>query len=163
MVARSWISAGAAPGMLTITSSMGTTICGSSSRGVIRMAKAPASSAAAMNSGVSFEFMKVRATSPARRSCGFDSDMQHSACVFKGSGISRVARSGRAGLQARLHAVETGRAGLPVSVHGSKNESGLLPLPSDPVLKGHGFSRAGSSGRAGLQASVHEVEDVNGL
>ena len=68
IVARCCTSAGVAPGMRTKTSSMGTTICGSSSRGVIRMAKAPASSAPAMNSGVSLELMKACATRPAMRS-----------------------------------------------------------------------------------------------
>ncbi len=72
-VARCCTSCGDAPGICTNTSSMGTTICGSSSRGVIRIAKAPASSAPAMNSGVSFELMKVRAISPAMRSGVFPS------------------------------------------------------------------------------------------
>src|ERR1039458_9234309 len=72
-VARCCTSAAEAPGICTNTSSMGTTIWGSSSRGVIRIAKAPASSAPAMNSGVSFELMKARAISPAIRSGVFPS------------------------------------------------------------------------------------------
>src|SRR6516225_1515808 len=45
---------------------MGTTICGSSSRGVWRMANAPSNRAATITRGVSFESMKPRATFPAR-------------------------------------------------------------------------------------------------
>ena len=44
MLARCSTSAADAPGICTNTSSMGTTICGSSSRGVRRMANAPSSS-----------------------------------------------------------------------------------------------------------------------
>src|SRR5271169_189834 len=56
-----------APGICTNTSSMGTTIWGSSSRGVLRMLNAPRSSAATITSGVSFESMKLWAMRPARR------------------------------------------------------------------------------------------------
>ena len=65
MLARCSTSAADAPGICTKTSSMGTTICGSSSRGVRRMAKPPSSSENRMNSGVSFELMNCPAIAPA--------------------------------------------------------------------------------------------------
>ena len=58
-------SAGSAPGQATITSTMGTRICGSSSRGVARRARAPRPREAAMRSGVSLLSRKAWATLPA--------------------------------------------------------------------------------------------------
>ena len=55
-----------APGMLTKTSSMGTTICGSSSRGVCQILNRPSKSAATITSGVSGETMNACAMVPAR-------------------------------------------------------------------------------------------------
>src|SRR6187402_2311686 len=58
-------SAGSAPGHATMTSTTGTRICGSSSRGVARRASAPRPREAAMTSGVSLLSRKNRATLPA--------------------------------------------------------------------------------------------------
>ena len=58
-VARSSTSSAEDPGIATITSSIGTWICGSSSRGSIRTAKAPSSTEANTMSGVSLESMKA--------------------------------------------------------------------------------------------------------
>jgi len=52
-------SRGAAPGMETCTSIMGTTICGSSSLGVAQTAMTPVSTAARMSSGASLESTKT--------------------------------------------------------------------------------------------------------
>ena len=58
-------SAGSAPGQATMTSTIGTRICGSSSRGVARRASAPRPREAAMTSGVSLLSRKAWATLPA--------------------------------------------------------------------------------------------------
>src|SRR5512146_2749651 len=71
MVTRCSTSADDAPGICTNTSSMGTTICGSSSRGVCHTANPPSSRAAMMARGVSFEAMNACATLPAARSVWF--------------------------------------------------------------------------------------------
>ena len=59
-------SVGAAPGMGTMTSTMGTTICGSSSRGVRKTAARPSNSDAMTISCVSLLRRKVCATRPAK-------------------------------------------------------------------------------------------------
>ena len=59
-------SAGAAPGISTKTSTIGTMICGSSSRGSAITARTPSAIDATMKSGVSLEWMKAAATRPAR-------------------------------------------------------------------------------------------------
>ena len=64
-VARSSTSLALEPGMATITSTIGTLICGSSSRGNNTMAAVPNKMAAMMSSGVSLESMKAAATRPA--------------------------------------------------------------------------------------------------
>src|SRR5271157_1274221 len=51
--------------MLTNTSSIGTTICGSSSRGVCQMLNSPNNNAATITSGVSGESIKACAIFPA--------------------------------------------------------------------------------------------------
>ena len=56
---------GEAPGSAAITSIIGTEICGSSSRGVASMARAPTASDATVTSGVSFERRNACATRPA--------------------------------------------------------------------------------------------------
>src|SRR5512144_3136383 len=58
-------SAGSAPGQATITSTIGARICGSSSRGVARRARAPRPRDPATTSGVSVLPRKERATVPA--------------------------------------------------------------------------------------------------
>ena len=65
---RSSTSLTLAPGISTKTSAKGTTICGSSSRGVASTAKNPRSSEAKMTSWVSLESMKACATRPANPS-----------------------------------------------------------------------------------------------
>src|SRR5579875_1009765 len=65
VVTRSSTSLALAPGIVTKTSIIGTTICGSSSRGVSRMAKAPTRMAKIITRGVNFELMKARARRPA--------------------------------------------------------------------------------------------------
>ena len=65
-VTRFSTSRASAPGMVTMTSIMGTLICGSSSRGSISTAKRPSSSAAATRMGVSFESMKSDDMRPAK-------------------------------------------------------------------------------------------------
>ena len=65
LVTRSSTSRAEAPGICTKTSTIGTMICGSSSRGSFQTANAPSSSEAAITSGVSFELIKVRANRPA--------------------------------------------------------------------------------------------------
>ncbi len=65
-VTRSSTSDGDAPGNPTITSAKGTTICGSSSRGVLMIASAPRSNAAIMMSEVSLESSEAAARRPAR-------------------------------------------------------------------------------------------------
>ena len=64
-VARSSTSFALKPAMFTITSTIGTLICGSSSRGSKTIAAMPSRTAATMISGVSFESMKARAIRPA--------------------------------------------------------------------------------------------------
>ena len=64
-VTRCSMSAGVAPGIWTKTSTIGTTICGSSSRGSATTASAPRATDATMMSGVSFELMKAAAIRPA--------------------------------------------------------------------------------------------------
>src|SRR5262245_47393721 len=63
---RASTSAGSAPGHAIITSTIGTRICGSSSRGVARSARAPRPRLAAISSGVSLLSRKAWATRPAR-------------------------------------------------------------------------------------------------
>ena len=87
LVTRSSTSRADAPGMPTKTSIIGTMICGSSSRGSIHTEKAPISSEAPMNSGVSLELIQARATRPAMPSGGRS--------CFGASSI-QVARSGSA-------------------------------------------------------------------
>ena len=65
LVTRSSTSCAEAPGICTNTSIMGTMICGSSSRGSFHTAKAPISSAAQINSGVSLDAIQARAKRPA--------------------------------------------------------------------------------------------------
>ena len=75
LVARSSTSLELDPGMATITSTMGTLICGSSSRGSSTMAAPPNRTAAMMMSGVSLESMKDAAMRPAiPKACGFGED-----------------------------------------------------------------------------------------
>ena len=64
-VTRCSTSAGDAPGISANTSTIGTTICGSSSRGSPTTAKAPSASDAMMNSGVSLEWRNAPASLPA--------------------------------------------------------------------------------------------------
>ena len=64
-VARSSISLAVEPGMATMTSIIGTLICGSSSRGSSTTAAAPSRTEAMTSSGVSFESMKATAMRPA--------------------------------------------------------------------------------------------------
>ena len=64
-VTRCSTSAGVAPGISTNTSTIGTMICGSSSRGSATTASAPSAIAARMKSGVSFEWMNAAASRPA--------------------------------------------------------------------------------------------------
>ena len=65
LVTRCSTSADVAPGISTRTSTIGTMICGSSSRGSATMANAPSASEAPMKSGVNFELMKAAASRPA--------------------------------------------------------------------------------------------------
>src|SRR5208337_3073704 len=65
IVTRCSTSCADAPGMFTNTSSMGTTICGSSSRGVCQMLKSPNDKAATITSGVRGESIKPCAIFPA--------------------------------------------------------------------------------------------------
>ena len=65
VVTRCSTSAGVAPGMPTKTSTMGTMIWGSSSRGSFQTAKAPAAREAAMKRGVSLEWIQAAARRPA--------------------------------------------------------------------------------------------------
>src|SRR5208337_210406 len=65
IVTRCSTSCADAPGMLTNTSSIGTTICGSSSRGVCQMLKSPNNNAATITSGVSGESINECAIFPA--------------------------------------------------------------------------------------------------
>ena len=65
-VTRFSTSAAEAPGRATITSIIGTLICGSSSRGSIRIAKRPSSREATTIIGVSFELMNIAARRPAK-------------------------------------------------------------------------------------------------
>jgi hypothetical protein len=58
-VARSSTSLALKPGMATITSTIGTLICGSSSRGSMTTAAAPSSTEAMTTSGVSLESMNA--------------------------------------------------------------------------------------------------------
>src|SRR4029079_3191912 len=60
------ISAGSAPGHATMTSTIGTRICGSPPRGGARRARAPRPREAAMTSGVSLLSRKKWATLPAK-------------------------------------------------------------------------------------------------
>ena len=64
-VARSSISFAVDPGIDTMTSTIGTLICGSSSRGSSTIAAAPSSTEAMMISGVSLESMNAAAMRPA--------------------------------------------------------------------------------------------------
>jgi hypothetical protein len=68
-VARSSISFAVEPGMETITSTIGTLICGSSSRGSSTIAAAPSKTDAMTTSGVSFESMNAAAMRPAMPRC----------------------------------------------------------------------------------------------
>ena len=65
-VSRFSTSVGEAPGIPTNTSTMGTLIWGSSSRGSIWTAKIPSKMDAIIAIGVSFESMKNEANRPAR-------------------------------------------------------------------------------------------------
>ena len=65
LVTRCSTSVGVAPGMRTNTSTIGTMICGSSSRGSATTAMPPSASDARMTSGVSFELMNAAARRPA--------------------------------------------------------------------------------------------------
>ena len=65
-VARFSTSLAVIPGACTITSIIGTMICGSSSRGRLMVAKTPAARAAMMIRGVSLLSMKAEATRPAK-------------------------------------------------------------------------------------------------
>ncbi len=65
LVTRSSTSCGDAPGIWTKTSTIGTMICGSSSRGNFHTAKAPSNSEPAITSGVSFDPIQARANFPA--------------------------------------------------------------------------------------------------
>ncbi len=65
-VTRFSISWAVAPGMATMTSIIGTLICGSSSRGRRSTAKTPSSRDAAIRMGVSFESIKSDAIRPAK-------------------------------------------------------------------------------------------------
>ena len=64
-VARSSTSFALKPGIATITSTIGTLICGSSSRGSMMTANKPSSTEVMTTSGVSFESMNAWATRPA--------------------------------------------------------------------------------------------------
>ncbi len=64
MTSRRSTSSALAPGSWRKTSTIGTLICGSSSRGVTSTAKAPSRSEATTSSGVSFESRKAAATLP---------------------------------------------------------------------------------------------------
>ena len=64
-VARSSTSLADEPAMFTNTSTIGTLICGSSSRGRRKMAAKPSNTAVMTISGVSLELMKICATRPA--------------------------------------------------------------------------------------------------
>jgi len=64
-VARSSTSFAVKPAMFTITSTIGTLICGSSSRGRSMIAAMPSRTATMTMSGVSFESMKACAMRPA--------------------------------------------------------------------------------------------------
>jgi hypothetical protein len=64
-VTRFSTSAAETPGMATSTSTMGTLICGSSSRGSRSTAKRPSRIEAMIAIGVSFESMKYAARRPA--------------------------------------------------------------------------------------------------
>ncbi len=65
LVTRSSTSLGDAPGICTKTSTMGTMICGSSSRGSFQTAKIPSITEPAITKGVSFELIQARAKLPA--------------------------------------------------------------------------------------------------
>gem|GEM_PF-6314689 len=68
-VTRSSISRGPDPGIDTITSIMGTRICGSSSRGNSATAPKPSNTDAIRSSGVSFEFAKAADNHPENPPC----------------------------------------------------------------------------------------------
>ena len=71
-VARSSTSLALKPGIETSTSTIGTLICGSSSRGSIHTANTPSNTDVMMMSGVSLESMKARAMRPAMPGCSAD-------------------------------------------------------------------------------------------
>ena len=71
LVTRSSTSRADAPGIWTKTSTIGTMICGSSSRGSFHTAKAPSSSEPAITSGVSFDPIQAWANLPAGPSATF--------------------------------------------------------------------------------------------
>jgi hypothetical protein len=64
-VTRCSTSAGVAPGISANTSTIGTMICGSSSRGSATTARPPSAIEVRMKSGVSFEWMNAAAIRPA--------------------------------------------------------------------------------------------------
>ena len=68
LVTRSSTSRADAPGICTKTSTIGTMICGSSSRGSFHTAKAPSSREPAITRGVSLEPIQTLANFPARPS-----------------------------------------------------------------------------------------------
>src|ERR1035438_706240 len=66
LVTRSSTSCAEAPGIWTKTSTMGTTICGSSSRGSFHTAKTPSNSDPTITRGVSFDLIQALANLPAK-------------------------------------------------------------------------------------------------
>ena len=122
-------SAGSAPGQATMTSTIGTRICGSSSRGVARRARAPRPREAAMKSGVSLLSRKAWATRPANptrhvyrvsftgapstRPGGIEDDAL--AGLDAGPDLDRVAVAGAGGHPAQ--------AGLPLADHEEAGEA----------------------------------------
>ena len=69
LVTRSSTSRAEAPGIWTKTSTIGTTICGSSSLGSFHTAKAPSNIDPPISRGVNFEPIQAFANLPAKPSC----------------------------------------------------------------------------------------------
>ncbi len=83
-------SAAVAPGIVTSTSTTGTLICGSSSRGKITAAPSASSTESTMRSGVSFELTNAFAIRPASPSDGH-ADVELG--LQRAMGERRIARS----------------------------------------------------------------------
>src|SRR5512138_702179 len=97
----SWVStsAGEAPGIGTMTSTMGTTICGSSSRGVRATAATPRPIEARTMTGVSFERRNgfaIRPASPRRGSVATD-HLDRLAVAERPGGVDHAVRRGEPG------------------------------------------------------------------